>query len=67
MPIYDFRCEKCRHEFDYLLKIEESHEKLLCPKCGSKRLKKLVSSFRTNDWSNFLDKIEKKVSPQKFK
>jgi putative FmdB family regulatory protein len=67
MPIYDFQCQKCHHEFDCLLKIDESYETLTCPVCGAKRLKKLVSSFRTNNWSNFLDTMERKISPQKFK
>lgn len=67
MPIYDFQCQKCHHEFDCLLKVDEGYETLTCPNCGEQRLKKLVSSFCTNSWSNFLDTMEKKVSPQKFK
>jgi putative FmdB family regulatory protein len=67
MPIYDFQCQKCHHEFDCLLKIDESYETITCPNCGGKQLKKLISSFRTNNWSNFLDTMERKINPQKFK
>lgn len=67
MPIYEFQCTKCGHEFDSLLKIDESYKHLKCPRCGHASPKKLVSSFRTNSWSNFLDTMEKKVSPHKFK
>jgi putative FmdB family regulatory protein len=67
MPIYEFRCDKCGHEFDCLLKVNEDYKKLACPKCGSEAPTKLVSSFQTNTWSNFLDKMERKVSPGKFK
>jgi hypothetical protein len=38
-----------------------------CPACGRAETKKQVASFRTNAWSTFLDGMEKRVSPQKFK
>jgi putative FmdB family regulatory protein len=67
MPIYEFECTKCHHKFDCLLKVDESYAGLSCPSCGKTSPKKLVSSFQTNNWSTFLDKMEKKVSPHKFK
>jgi putative FmdB family regulatory protein len=67
MPIYEFQCNRCQQEFDYLLKVDESYATLTCPQCGGNSLTKLVSSFGTTGWSAFLDKMEKKVSPQKFK
>jgi hypothetical protein len=39
----------------------------VCPVCGRKRTKKKVASFRTNAWSAFLDGMEKRVNPQKFR
>ncbi len=42
MPIYEYRCEKCRHQFDLLQKItDEPVEK--CPECGGP-VSKLISS-----------------------
>ncbi len=43
MPIYEYRCDACGHEFERLQKISED---LLqeCPDCGEKALKKLVSA-----------------------
>jgi hypothetical protein len=38
-----------------------------CPVCNSAQTKKLVVPFRTNAWSSFLDGMEKRVSPEKFK
>jgi len=38
-----------------------------CPACGRGETKKRVAAFRTNAWSTFLDGMEKRVSPQKFK
>jgi putative FmdB family regulatory protein len=67
MPIYEFECTKCHHEFDCYLKLDESYEELACPRCGKKSPKKLISAIRTNNWSTFLDKMDKIVSPDKFK
>jgi len=38
-----------------------------CPACGRPETKRKVVSFRTNAWSTFLDGMEKRVNPQKFK
>lgn len=42
MPIYEYKCSKCFAVFEVLVR---GDEKPACPECGSKRLKKLVSSF----------------------
>ena len=43
MPIYEYQCESCGHQFDIIQKI--SDEKLtLCPKCNEHKLKKMVTS-----------------------
>jgi putative FmdB family regulatory protein len=67
MPLYDFECSKCSHVFEVFLKITEDFEKLPCPQCGAQKPRKLVSAFRTNVWSTFLDNLERRVSPEKFK
>jgi putative FmdB family regulatory protein len=65
MPIYEYECTACGHLFERLMKVGE--EKAACPACGATATKKRVSPFRTNAWSSFLDGMEKRVSPQKFK
>ncbi len=42
MPIYEFLCNKCDNEFEELV---FSSTKVECPECGSKKVKRLVSSF----------------------
>ncbi|WP_086933236.1 FmdB family zinc ribbon protein [Agarilytica rhodophyticola] len=43
MPIYEYKCEHCGHEFEALQKM--SDEPLLqCPKCKNEALKKKVSA-----------------------
>ncbi len=67
MPLYDYECVKCAHVFEVYQKIGEGNEQLTCPKCAAKNPKKLVSKFKTHAWSQFLDKMEKRISPHKFK
>jgi len=48
MPSYDFKCKKCQKRFSIKLTIQELEERRYkCPKCGSKRLDKLVTAFFT--------------------
>jgi putative FmdB family regulatory protein len=44
MPIFDFKCKKCSNEFEALvLKVAA-----VCPKCKSKSLEQLISTFRVD-------------------
>jgi putative FmdB family regulatory protein len=37
MPIYEYTCEKCRHDFESLVRGDERPD---CPECGSDLLAK---------------------------
>ena len=67
MPIFDFECIKCSFTFEAIQRSGDNENDFSCPQCGEKQLRKLVSSFRTNSWSQFLDNMEKRVNPAKFK
>ncbi len=41
MPIFEYRCGDCGHEFEEL--VLESSGPARCPKCGKKKLAKLLS------------------------
>ena len=43
MPIYEYACRSCGHEFEELQKISEK-PLVKCPSCGSKSLVKKVSA-----------------------
>ena len=43
MPIYEYQCEKCEHQFDTLQKLSDKPLKK-CPECGKMALTKLVSA-----------------------
>jgi len=42
MPIYEYQCEKCEHEFQREQRITADPVKT-CPKCKARRVKKLIS------------------------
>ena len=46
MPIYEYTCGKCKHDFEHFAR-NLSDQPKKCPKCGSKRVKKQFSSFAT--------------------
>jgi putative FmdB family regulatory protein len=43
MPIYEYRCEKCGHEFEREQRITEPAIKR-CPACKSQKAKRLISN-----------------------
>ncbi|HOJ52901.1 MAG TPA: zinc ribbon domain-containing protein [Syntrophales bacterium] len=67
MPLYDLTCKNCGHTFEALLKIHEDPEGVSCPRCGRKGARKVPGRFQTNDWSRFLDHLERRVNPEKFR
>ncbi len=48
MPTYEYTCEKCGNQFSLILSIreyEKEKERTRCPKCKSKRVKQIMSTF----------------------
>jgi putative FmdB family regulatory protein len=42
MPIYEYECKACGHEFELVQKISEPAVKK-CPECGKNKVNKLIS------------------------
>jgi putative FmdB family regulatory protein len=42
MPIYEYQCEKCGHEFEREQRITEDPVKT-CPECRAKKVRRLIS------------------------
>jgi putative FmdB family regulatory protein len=42
MPIYEYRCDKCEHEFEAEQRITEEPLRV-CPKCRARKLRRLIS------------------------
>lgn len=45
MPVYEYVCKKCSENFALLQWTSEEEAETACPRCGSKDIKKLISSF----------------------
>ena len=43
MPIFEYRCEACRHRFEAFL--ATSSEQAVCPRCQGIQLQRLMSTF----------------------
>lgn len=65
MPIYEYECANCEHQFELLQKVSEQPA-TECPQCDKPQVKRLVSatSFRLkgSGWyeTDFKDKPKKK-------
>jgi putative FmdB family regulatory protein len=46
MPIYDFKCKGCGHEFEGL--VLPARTPPACPSCQSQDLERLISNFAVN-------------------
>jgi putative FmdB family regulatory protein len=44
LPIYEYRCHKCGQKFE-LLVYSQSDTAIICPKCGSDNVERLLSGF----------------------
>jgi putative FmdB family regulatory protein len=42
MPLYEYKCDECGHEFEELVYNESE---VICPACDSENTKKQISSF----------------------
>ena len=43
MPIYQYSCPGCRHDFEYLSR--DGEQAKACPECGATRIEKQFASF----------------------
>ncbi len=44
MPIYDYLCTDCNATYDIFHKVREVPDDVVCPSCGSKNHKRLISA-----------------------
>ncbi|PYM23233.1 MAG: zinc ribbon domain-containing protein [Candidatus Rokuibacteriota bacterium] len=45
MPIYEYRCTKCRKRFSVEQSISEHKRRPACPKCKSRAVEPMFSTF----------------------
>lgn len=49
MPIFSYKCQKCNNEFELLVGVTAEKADSECPKCKSKSIKKITSSFSVHN------------------
>ncbi|OPL12459.1 MAG: hypothetical protein AVO39_04645 [delta proteobacterium MLS_D] len=47
MPIYEYRCNRCRGEFEHLGSMNDRDSEVECPLCGGRGAEKLMSRCQT--------------------
>jgi len=45
MPVYEYRCKDCGEDFDLFVRSATQQKTPTCPRCGSTKVKKVVSLF----------------------
>ena len=48
MPIYEFECTACHHQFEDLVSLSADLTKIECPSCARRKARKLLSVFATS-------------------
>ncbi|MDI7259988.1 MAG: zinc ribbon domain-containing protein [Thermodesulfobacteriota bacterium] len=51
MPIYEYHCSRCDHEFEKL--VLNSSGKIVCPHCKSKKVNRMMSAFAFSSRGKF--------------
>jgi len=47
VPIYEFRCKRCKTQFEAIRPLDDDGKKLNCPDCGKKAPEKVPATFAT--------------------
>ena len=81
MPIYEYKCSNCEHQFELIQKFSDQPAEV-CPECSKKSIQKLVSApsfrlkgggwyetdFKTGDKKNIVDaNDDKPMKPKETK
>ena len=56
MPMIEFRCVKCSHTFEELLR--SAKDKAPCPECGSKKVERLLSRVAFSSGGKFVSSVK---------
>ena len=73
MPIYEYKCSKCEHQFELIQRFSDNPVEI-CPECNKKAVSKLVSApsfrlkgggwyetdFKTGSKKNIVDMVRMK-------
>ena len=52
MPIYEYKCDKCKKKFEVVTVSMNEKANAVCPKCKSKKTSKMMSNFGRGKYSS---------------
>jgi len=52
MPIYEYQCQKCQHDFEVLIWSQRDEDAICCPKCQCRDLQRILSPFSASRGTN---------------
>jgi putative FmdB family regulatory protein len=64
MPLYEYKCEKCGEINSYIETVSQAKSILRklffrkCSNCGSRKLKKIISTFSVHRTQTFLEMVD---------
>lgn len=66
MPIYEYQCDDCEHQFQKLLPVSQCSDPQSCGVCGSGKTRKLISSVNFNlvgdGWAGKNDRVKRQMA-----
>jgi putative FmdB family regulatory protein len=66
MPIYEYRCGKCRKKFSILVRSISEEVPVSCPRCGAENLTRLFSRFSFRSSASEEEMLEDLADPAKL-
>jgi putative FmdB family regulatory protein len=57
MPLFEYRCDACGKKFSLLVGMTAEKAKLECPKCGGRKVTKLISRIARTPKSEDFDDL----------
>ena len=45
MPVYEYKCQKCKNSFEQLRSMKDMDALAVCPSCGSEETRRQLSVF----------------------
>lgn len=66
MPVYEYHCNSCKHNFDELLTFSGAKEIQECPQCESRETERIIAVpqviFKGDGWADKNAKIKRQMS-----
>ena len=63
MPIYEYQCSSCCHQFEMIHGASDGNLKIVCPKCGAANPERVVSTFSCGGSKSMEDRVQFRLWP----